>query len=206
MPSEPRKIIEQLLDKALFAIPKAFTRDNEVIWLKIRMDAARIASYQDSHCGVFSSTFDETGAYLCAGCNKLDGKECLIRIDPVKDPQHSSCMYWEVKNSGDMEPRYCPHGKRDDERLSFGTTPSGFGFSCERCEYGQGALSMPDSEGRKRWCALKGMPVEDHACCGDNEPVDDDLADDQDEGEASSEKPKVTRKLTGNLIKGPERY
>ncbi len=171
---DPRKIIDQPVSNGLFETPKAFTRDDEVIWLKVRMDTARVSSYQDSHCGVFPNTFDPTGAYLCIGCNKLNVKECLIRISPVKDPPHSSCMYWEIKNSGDMENRYCPEGKREDARLSFGTTPSDFGFGCERCEYGQNAMPMPDSEGRKRWCGLKGMPVEDKACCGDNEPLGSD--------------------------------
>jgi hypothetical protein len=177
--AEGRKIIDQPVTSGLFAMPKSFTRDDEVIWAKVRMDAARLSSYQDSKCGPFPNTFDSAGSYLCGGrkgggsspCNKLTGSECLIRLEPVKDINHSSCMYWETTNAGDMEVRYCSKGKLDDKRISFGTTPHDDGFGCERCEYGQHMLLTPDSEGRKRWCALKGMPVEDKACCAENEPI-----------------------------------
>lgn len=170
-----RPILEEPLDNSgHFKKPSNFTAEDEVKWGKIRMDTARLASYQDSHCGFHSNTFDQTGAYLCRGCNKLASNgECLIRAKVIAKPNLSSCGYWEVKNAGDPEVRYCPSGKLDDKRIAFGTTENPLGFSCARCEYGQGILSKPDSEGRIRWCKLKGHPVEDLACCADNEPIEE---------------------------------
>ncbi len=167
-----RPIFDDPKDKdGHFRCPKSFTAEDEVRWAKVRLDTARISSYQDTHCGSFPNTYDPTGAYLCRGCNKITPeKECLIRIDKVQDPTHSSCGYWETINAGDPEVRYCKPGKRDDKRIAFGTTPNDAGFGCQRCEYGQQTLPQPDSEGRALWCKLKGHPVEEKACCADNEP------------------------------------
>lgn len=169
----------------LFVIPKDFGVDDEVRWAKKRMDAARVSMYADSHCGL-SNTYDSAGAYLCGGrqdgssspCNKLQVTECLIRKIKLTNPNKQSCEYWEIKNAGDPEPRYGPEGKLEDKRISFGDTPNPLGFGCIRCEYGEGELPHLDSEGRNRWCALKGFPVEDTACCAENEPDVDDPDDD----------------------------
>ncbi len=171
-------------DDGLFIMPSSISSDDEVKFAKVRMDSIRLSSYADTKCGL-SNTFDKTGAYLCGGrkdgssspCNKNQGTLCLILSHPLSDKNHQSCGFWETKNAGDIEVKYCPEGKFDDKRAQFGGTDSDLGFSCSRCEYGEGKLSMPDSEGRQRWCALKGMPVEDNACCADNEPDDDSEGD-----------------------------
>jgi hypothetical protein len=185
--SEPTEItdnVREVLDApktdGLFDIPKSFTAEDEVVWAKRRMDSIRVAQYSDSKCGL-PNTFDASGAYLCAGredgtsspCNKLEGKECLIRIQPINNGHYQSCGFWETSNAGDPEGRYCPKGKLKDLRIGFGSTKSDEGFGCERCEYGQGMLSVADSEGRPRWCSLKGHSVESKSCCMDNEPVKD---------------------------------
>ena len=176
-----RQILTDPVSDGLFALPKSFTAEDEVRWAKRRMDSARVAQYADSRCGI-SATFDPTGAYLCGGrkdggsspCNKREGTECLIRIKPLNDANHQSCGFWETTNAGDPEGRYCPHGKLEDDRIQFGSTKSDEGFSCARCEYGQEMLPYSDSEGRPRWCALKGHPVENNSCCADNEPEEAD--------------------------------
>lgn len=174
-----RPILYGPVKSGLFTLPKDFTAEDEVEWTKRRIDSTRVAQYADSKCGL-PNTFDSEGAYLCAGradgqsssCNKFSGKsECLIRIKPLDDPHQQSCGFWETSNAGDPEARYCPHGRLDDARISFGDTENPMGFGCIRCEYGQDLLARPDSEGRSRWCALKGHPVEDNSCCADNEPV-----------------------------------
>lgn len=172
-PDLERKIIDQPTDaKGLFVCPSSFTAEDEVRWKKIRMNAARISSYQDSKCGSFPHTFDPTGSYVCGICNMYaHGGECVIREKPVDRPFLQSCGYWETKNAGDTELRYCPDGKLSDERIAFGSTDSSLGFGCIRCEYGQQMLPYEDSEGRPRWCAKKGMPVECEACCAENDPV-----------------------------------
>jgi hypothetical protein len=161
----------------LFAVPEKITAEDEVRYAKRRQDSERISQYADSHCGL-PNTFDKDGGYLCGGrqdggsvpCNKLDGIECLIRIKPINDKHHQSCGMWEVANAGDPEGRYCPKGKLDDARIGFGGTKSPLGFSCQRCEY-SAEMEISDSEGRDDFCRLKGHPVEDNACCEDNEPV-----------------------------------
>ncbi len=173
----------------LFECPSSITVDDEVMWAKRRLDTVRLASYADSKCGL-PNTYDETGAYLCGGrgdgtsspCNKfVEGGECLIRIKPIDEPHAESCGYWETRNAGDPEGRYCPSGRMEDERIGFGSTDNPEGFGCERCEYGEERLPSPDSEGRTRWCSLKGHPVEDQSCCADNEPDTDDEDEDEDE-------------------------
>jgi hypothetical protein len=162
----------------LFIVPAVISAEDEVRYAKRRMDSIRVAQYSDTRCGL-PNTYDPKGAYLCGGlnngesspCNKLNGSECLIRIKKIDDPHYQSCGMWETANAGDPEGRYCPKGKMDDARIGFGSTDSDEGFGCQRCEYGQEILEKPDSEGRPRWCALKGHPVEDNSCCEDNEPV-----------------------------------
>ena len=179
-----RSVLDAPKKDGLFVLPDTFTSQDEVMWAKRRMDSTRVAQYADSTCGL-PNTFDPAGAYLCGGrkdgtsspCNKLQGKECLIRITPINDATHQSCGFWETHNVGDPEARYCPKGKMNDARINFGSTQSDEGFGCERCEYGQQKMKTPDSEGRPRWCALKGHPVEDKACCADNDPVKDSLMD-----------------------------
>jgi hypothetical protein len=176
-----RPILYGPVDKdGLFTVPKKLDPKAEVMYAKRRMDSVRLAQYSDKTCGL-PNTFDPTGAYLCGGlkrgaspvCNKFDNGSCLIRIEEViAKPHQSSCGYWEIWNAGDPEGKYCPHGRMDDKRINFGTTESQDGFSCARCEYGQDKLDMADSEGRTRWCALKGHPVGDTSCCADNEPVE----------------------------------
>lgn len=178
-----RPVLEEEVGKdGLFAVPADdFGADKEVEWAKRRMDSIRVAQYADSKCGL-PNVFDSAGAYLCGGCadgtsspcNKFIIKmgECLIRIKPIDEPNNQSCGMWEVKNAGDPEARYCPKGKLDDPRIGFGRTDNAEGFGCERCEYGQEHMPSPDSEGRTRWCSLKGHPVEDKSCCEDNEPVE----------------------------------
>lgn len=174
-----RPILYGPVSDGLFKTPQTISAKDEVEWAKRRMDSVRVAQYSDSKCGL-PNTFDPTGAYLCMGrkdgrsspCNKREGAYCLIRIEPLNRGQNQSCMYWEIYNAGDPEGRYCPHGKLDDARLSFGSTPKTEGFGCMRCEYGQDMMPARDSEGRTRWCALKGHPVESNSCCGDNEPID----------------------------------
>lgn len=181
-PQEREILVSPTGKDGLFVVPQSFTAKDEVEWAKRRMDSARVAQYADSKCGL-SNTFDVSGAYLCGGrgdgssspCNKfVAGGECLIRIKPVDDPHHQSCGFWETRNAGDPEGRYCPKGKLDDTRISFGGTKSDEGFGCERCEYGEESLPYPDSEGRERWCSLKGHSVEDKSCCADNEPDEDE--------------------------------
>ncbi len=175
-----RKILDAPKKDGLFVVPENFSAKEEVDWAKRRQDSVRVAQYSDSKCGL-PNTFDSTGAYLCGGrkdggsspCNKLAGKECLIRIQPINSPNFQSCAFWETQNAGDPEGRYCPKGKLEDPRISFGSTKSEEGFGCERCEYGQQQLFKPDSEGRTRWCALKGHSVEDKSCCADNEPIEE---------------------------------
>jgi hypothetical protein len=176
-----RPILMAPIKDGLFVLPSKFTVEDEVKWAKRRQDSSRVAQYADSHCGL-PNTFDQKGAYLCGGCkdgssspcNKLVIKtgECLIRIQTIDKPHLQSCGMWETKNAGDPEGRYCPKGKLDDARIGFGSTTNPLGFSCQRCEYGQGILPISDSEGRTRWCSLKGHSVEDNACCEDNEPYD----------------------------------
>jgi hypothetical protein len=164
-------------EDGLFKVPTSATAEDEIRWAKRRMDSVRIAQYADSKCGL-PQTFDQNGAYLCAGrkdggsspCNKLNGTECLIRIKPINNGHFQSCGFWETQNAGDAEGRYSPHGKLDDDRIGFGDTKNLEGFGCERCEYSK-SLSFKDSEGRSQWCGLKGHPIEQHACCADNEPI-----------------------------------
>lgn len=179
-----RPILEDPLDSdGHFTTPSEdFDVDDEVRWAKKRLDTVRVSQYADSKCGL-PNTFDSAGAYLCGGrsdgssspCNKmiLQSGECLIRIKPISDMHLQSCAFWEVKNSGDPEARYCPKGKLEDSRIGFGSTKNEEGFGCIRCEYGQNQMPRPDSEGRDRWCKLKGHPVERTACCEDNEPVEE---------------------------------
>lgn len=184
MSENERPILDAPTKDGLFILPDTFTTEDEVMWAKRRMDSIRVAQYADSKCGL-PNTFDPQGAYLCGGCkdgssspcNKLVGTECLIRIKPIDAPHESSCGFWETRNAGDPEGRYCPKGKMQDARINFGTTEAPEGFGCERCEYGQGKLGHPDSEGRERWCSLKGHPVEDKSCCADNEPEKDSLVE-----------------------------
>jgi hypothetical protein len=178
-PNERPVLVEEVGKDGLFAVPtENFTAEKEVEWAKRRQDSIRVAQYADSKCGL-PNVFDPQGAYLCGGCadgssspcNKFitETRECLIRIKLIDEPNRQSCGFWETRNAGDPEARYCPKGKLDDPRISFGETDNPKGFGCERCEYGQQTLPMPDSEGRTRWCALKGHPVEDKSCCADNE-------------------------------------
>jgi hypothetical protein len=178
MATNQRPILEQPQGPdGLFLVPKDFDAKREVLWTKLRLDSARVAQYQDSHCGPFPNTYDPAGAYLCGGrkdgkskpCNKLQGRECLIRIKPIGDIHHFSCGFWEIENFGDPEGRYCRQGKMDDKRINGGSTPNDLGFGCWHCIYGQQHMPRPDSEGRMRFCALKGHPVEDRSCCADNE-------------------------------------
>ncbi len=175
---DKRKIFDPPQREGLFVVPASFNADDEVRWAKMRQRETRVSQYADSHCGL-PNTFDPTGAYLCAGradggsapCNMREGTECLIRIAPLSNPTHQSCGMWEVVNVGDPEARSCRRGKLGDARISFGSTASELGFGCVRCEYGEGEMPRQDSEGRARWCALKGFPVEDESCCADNEPM-----------------------------------
>jgi hypothetical protein len=189
-------------DDGLFIMPTSITVEDEVMYAKRRMDSVRLAQYADSRCGL-SNTYDPMGAYLCGGlkdgssaaCNKLaPGDACLIRItEVIAKPHQSSCGFWEVTNFGDPEGKYCPGGRFNDTRMDFGTTPNPRGFGCERCEYGEGILNQPDSEGRPRWCSMKGHPVEDKSCCADNEP-DVDGDDDDDTPRAT----KIAKKVMGS--------
>jgi len=179
-----RPILDAPVGKdGLFEVPKSFSAEDEIAWAKRRMDSSRVAQYADSRCGL-SNTYDPKGAYLCGGrkdggsspCNKLVNigngpNECLIRESLVDNKHFQSCGFWETVNAGDPEGRYCPKGKLGDDRISFGGTDSPYGFGCVRCEYGQQNLPYADSEGRERWCSLKGHSVEDNSCCADNEPV-----------------------------------
>jgi hypothetical protein len=175
-----RQILTDPVKDGLFTVPKSFTAEDEVRWAKRRQDSARVAQYADSTCGL-GNTHDPQGAYLCGGrkdggsspCNKLAGSECLIRIEPIDKPHAQSCGFWETTNAGDPEGRYCPKGKMDDKRIQFGSTKNPEGFGCQRCEYGQHTLPYADSEGRTRWCELKGHSVEMSGCCADNDPEED---------------------------------
>jgi hypothetical protein len=180
---EGRPILDAPLDAdGFFAKPKgALTKDQEVMFAKLRMRGVRTSNYADARCGL-PNTYDETGAYLCGGrkngsspsCNMfvILNHECLLR-DPkvINKPHNFSCGFWEQPNTGDPEGRRCPSGRWKDERLSAGSTDNPLGFSCERCEYGQQQLDVPDSEGRTEWCKYHGHPVFKPACCADNEPV-----------------------------------
>ena len=180
-PLERDILYAKVNDEGLFEVPaKDFTEKEEVMWAKRRMDSLRLAYYADSKCGL-PNTYDKDGAYLCGGtadgksspCNKfVTGGECLISITRIDEPHKQSCGYWEVRNAGDPEARYCPKGRMEDKRIGFGETKSEKGFGCVRCEYGQNSMPKEDSEGRTQWCALKGHPVEKNACCEDNEPLD----------------------------------
>ncbi|HLJ88829.1 MAG TPA: hypothetical protein VKZ53_18565 [Candidatus Angelobacter sp.] len=176
-----RPIIDQKIGPdGHFAAPKSFTAQDEVQWAKVRQDAIRLRQYADKRCG-FSNLYDPAGAYLCGGrndgsssaCNKREGAECLIRIQPLSDPHFQSCMFWETVNAGDPEARYSDKSKKHmtDERIAFGATGNPLGFGCVRCDEGRHMLARPDSEGRQKWCRLIGMPVMDNACCADNEPL-----------------------------------
>lgn len=173
-----RPILEDPIDKdGLFTVPTSIKSEDEVRYAKRRHDSIRVSQYADSKCGL-PATFDSDGGYLCGGrkdgssgaCNKLVGTECLIRSEPIDDQYHQSCGMWEVRNAGDPEGRYCPGGKLDDKRIGFGATTSDLGFSCQRCTY-FAKMDVTDSEGRDDFCRLKGHPVEDNACCEDNEPA-----------------------------------
>jgi hypothetical protein len=173
-----RPVLTDPISDGLFVVPKSISTKDEVRYAKRRQDSIRIAQYADSKCGL-PATFDPDGGYLCGGrkngsssaCNKLVGTECLIRVKAINDQHHQSCGMWEIRNAGDPEGRYCPKGKLDDARIGFGSTKSQLGFSCERCEY-RADMNLSDSEGRDDFCRLKGHPVEDNACCEDNEPID----------------------------------
>lgn len=185
-----RPILAWLVDAdGYFKLPaNQLTPEEEVKARQIRAFAVISSEYADSTCGnsfTYEKQEGQSGsAYLCGGrsdgksdpCNKfiiLTG-ECVIRKDKiVKDPSHSSCGFWEHTRAGDPEARRCPSGRFDDERINFGTTKNPLGFSCQRCEYGEEMLSVPDSEGRPRWCKLHGFPVMNDACCSDNEPDED---------------------------------
>lgn len=173
-----RKIlVDPVSADGLFTVPTSIGPEDEVRYAKRRQDSVRVSQYADSKCGI-PSTFDKDGGYLCGGradgtssaCNKLVGTECLIRIKPIDDMHRQSCGMWEVRNAGDPEGRYCPKGKMGDTRIGFGSTKNMFGFSCQRCEY-YAHMAVSDSEGRDDFCRLKGHPVEDNACCADNDPV-----------------------------------
>jgi len=175
-----REILVDPTKDGLFTIPgKDFSSDDEVRWGKRRMDSVRVSQYSDPYCGL-PNCYDKTGAYLCAGtkdgmsspCNKREGNECLIRKGSLTNPNFQSCAFWEVKNAGDMEGRYSPDGRLDDERIGFGETKNKEGFGCRNCEYYR-PMPKADSEGRKGWCALKGHTVLDTACCWDNDPIDE---------------------------------
>jgi hypothetical protein len=171
-----RPILTDPQRDGLFTVPIKITTEDEVRYAKRRQDSVRVSQYADSKCGL-PNTFDEAGGYLCGGredgsspaCNKLASRECLIRFTPINEPHHQSCGFWEVLNAGDPEGRYSRRGKLSDERIGFGSTKSDLGFSCERCEY-KADMLVSDSEGRGAFCRLKGHPVEDRACCEDNEP------------------------------------
>jgi hypothetical protein len=172
-----RPILYGPVKDGLFIMPTSFNAKDEVSFAKRRMDTIRVAQYADTSCGL-SNTFDPDGAYLCGGngksvaCNKFDNGDCLIRItENIAKPDHSSCMYWEKANAGDPEGKYPPKGRLDDRRIDFGVTPNQLGWGCMRCEYGQQFLNKPDSEGRPRWCAKKGHPVESNSCCAENEAI-----------------------------------
>lgn len=186
-----RKVLTLPEKNGLFSVPAKFGEEEEVAFRARRIEAGRVSNYADSKCGI-SATFDPVGAYLCGGradggsspCNKIEGTECLIRRLRLTKPHAQSCGYWEVEDAGDREPRYSTEGKLGDVRISFGETANPEGFGCVRCEYGEGELPHPDSEGRERWCALKGFPVEDNACCAENEP-DTDGESNENEGKSS---------------------
>lgn len=187
---QTRPILSWPEDKdGYFAVPtKQLTPDEEVKARQIRMFAVVGAEYADPTCGngfTFEPQQGQRGsAYLCGGradglsntCNKfvILTNECLIRkTKTVASPHTSSCGFWEQARAGDPEGQRCPSGRYDDDRINFGTTPNPLGFSCQRCEYGEGMMPVPDSEGRPRWCKLHGFPVTDDACCADNEPDED---------------------------------
>jgi hypothetical protein len=174
-------LVDPISDDGLFTVPTTITAEDEVRYAKRRQDSIRVSQYADSKCGL-PNTFDKDGGYLCGGradgssapCNKLVGTECLIYDKPVTDPNRQSCGMWEVSNAGDPEGRYCPKGKLDTDRIGFGSTNSPLGFSCQRCKY-YAHMTVEDSEGRDDFCRLKGHPVEDNACCEDNEPTSGEL-------------------------------
>jgi hypothetical protein len=176
-----RPILVDPVDKeGYFLLPEKFGPKDEVRWAKRRQDSIRVAQYADSKCGL-PNTYDPKGAYLCRGCedgsskpcNKMIQKtgECLIRIELIDNGHFQSCGFWEIQNAGDAEGRYCDKGKLDDTRIGFGDTENPEGFGCIRCEYGQQDMPRPDSEGRTLWCKKKGHPVEENACCADNDPI-----------------------------------
>ncbi len=176
----------------LFTVPKKISSDDEVRYTKRRQDSVRISQYADSKCGL-PATYDKDAGYLCGGrkdgssssCNKLVGKECLIRIKLIDDMHHQSCGMWEMRNAGDPEGRYCPKGKLDDDRIGFGGTESDEGFSCQRCEY-SAVMEIEDSQGRPSFCRLKGHPIEPTACCEDNEPLEEEQEKPAKRGVASN--------------------
>ena len=169
-------------DEGYFAVPKKkLTPEEEVKAHQARMSAVIMAQYADRTCGN-PFTLDPTGAYLCGGridgksspCNKfvILNNECVIReTKTIAEPCFSSCGFWDKARDGDPEIVRADSTRYNDEQLRFGTTPNPLGFSCQRCEYGQGILPIPDSEGRGRWCKYHGFPAEDNACCADNEPA-----------------------------------
>lgn len=190
MPSYERPILtEELNEDGTYAVPKSFGAAEEVKYQKRRLDSVRISQYADSKCGL-PATYDPTGSYMCAGrrdgssppCNKLvfprgipekmrpkvSSAECLIRIKPVTEDV-PGCAFWEIANAGDPEGRYPPAGKMEDSRIGFGMGKSPQGFGCKRCWWGRFMLPHLDSEGRPRWCLIKGHPVENNSCCWDNE-------------------------------------
>lgn len=183
-----RPILQWPVDsEGYFSIPsKELTPDEEVKARQIRMFAVVSSEYADPTCGnsfTFEAQQGQRGsAYLCGGradglsdtCNKfvILTNECLIRKDKtISEPNLSSCGFWEKARAGDPEVRRCPSGRMDDQRINFGTTTDPLGFSCQRCEYGQEMLPVPDSEGRARWCKFHGFPVTNDACCADSEPA-----------------------------------
>jgi len=167
MPNLRPILVDPVSSDGLFTVPTKITAEDEVRYAKRRQDSVRISQYADSKCGL-SATFDKDGGYLCGGredgsssaCNKLVGSECLIYIKPIDNMHYQSCGFWEVRNAGDPEGRYCPKGKLGDERIGFGSTKNPLGFSCQRCEY-YAEMEVSDSEGRDDFCRLKGHPVED---------------------------------------------
>jgi HK97 family phage prohead protease len=219
-----RPILEWPLDQdGYFAAPTAqLTAEQEVHFGIVRQSAVAFADYADSTCGD-PATLDPKEAYLCGGtapglvdskpCNKfvILGSECLIRKTVVIDlPHSSSCSKWDIKRAGDIEVKRCPQGRYDDATIRFGITTNPLGWSCRRCKFGELAMPFPDSQGRDHWCKWHGMPIEQKACCGDNEQDTDgdgsralrgeqpgDAAG-EESAEAFRERVSLRLRLTGN--------
>lgn len=132
---------------------------------KRRMGAAHDADFADAVTGL-PNTNDPTSEYVCDGCNRRNGDECVrVSVKKLVLPESSSCDKYEIICVGD--PEHDNQALTPEEAAFAIRAVKGGKFGCPNCPLKEQA-GFVDELNRIFWCRRWAFTVRAVDCCKKN--------------------------------------